>query len=137
MPERKEIPVQNVSTEEPEAEKEDMQDIYEGLTSIISEILHLPSSDIDINDSFSDLGMDSINMIELSRRMKDTYDVSVDASELYDYNSVKKASQLIGGDHIIQESSSGDSEKSVLEMLKGIDDETDLDDLDKYLTDLL
>lgn len=66
-----------------------------------------------------------------------TYDVSVDASELYDYNSVKKASQLIGGDHIIQESSSGDSEKSVLEMLKGIDDETDLDDLDKYLTDLL
>lgn len=137
VPERKQIPVQNVSTEEPEAEKEDMQDIYEGLTSIISEILHLPSSDIDINDSFSELGMDSINMIELSRRMKDTYDVSVDASELYDYNSVKKASQLIGGDHIIQESSSGDSEKSVLEMLKGIDDETDLDDLDKYLTDLL
>lgn len=136
-PKREELPVQNVLPEKTKNEKEDMQEVYYGLTAIISEILHLPAADIDINDSFSDLGMDSINMIELSRRMKDTYDVSVDASELYDYNSIKKASQLIGRDRIVQEKTSCDNEKSVLDMLKGIDDETDLDDLDKYLADLL
>ena len=135
-----EEPSPSVSFDEPAPEKAaeaDMQDIYNGLIDMISIILHVPESDIDINDSFNDLGMDSINMIELSRRVNDTYDISVDASEFYDYNSVNKVAELISKDFIIQEKSDLDSEKSLLDMLKGIDDETDIDDLDKYLTDLL
>lgn len=140
VPKRDESHSPSVSANELTAEnaaEADMQDIYDILIDMISEILHLPISDIDINDSFSELGMDSINMIELSRRIKDSYDISVDASELYDHNSINKVVQLIGKDCIIQEKPAGKSEKSLLDMLKGIDDKTDIDDLDKYLTDLL
>ncbi|KAA1246068.1 SDR family NAD(P)-dependent oxidoreductase [Aquimarina sp. RZ0] len=65
------------------------------LKILFEEVLHIPNNEIDENVSFVDIGLDSINGVELIRLINDEFNINLEAITLYDYYTIKKLSNLI------------------------------------------
>ena len=70
-------------------------DIVDTIITILSEILHLDRQDINIKLSVRDLGMDSINGVELVREINQRFHMSMEAYQLYEFSSIKELIKYI------------------------------------------
>ncbi|MEM0939182.1 MAG: polyketide synthase [Bacteroidota bacterium] len=65
------------------------------LKSIFEQVIHIPSSALDEQTSFADLGVDSISGVELIRSINETFSLSLEAAMLYDYQNLNELAGLI------------------------------------------
>lgn len=69
--------------------------IQKKLIQITSEILHMNPGEIELESSFRDLGIDSINGVEIVRDINSTYGINIEAIALYDYATIKELCKYI------------------------------------------
>jgi acyl transferase domain-containing protein/acyl carrier protein/thioesterase domain-containing protein/nucleoside-diphosphate-sugar epimerase len=66
----------------------DENEIREKLIHLFSDALYLPADSIDVDASFTDLGLDSILAVELAKKMHDEFGAAIKATRLYDYPTI-------------------------------------------------
>ncbi|MDQ1829159.1 SDR family NAD(P)-dependent oxidoreductase [Massilia scottii] len=67
----------------------------------LAEALFMQPSDIDVNKSFTELGLDSIIGVEWVKNINKQYGTSIGATRVYDYPSVKELAAFLGGEMTI------------------------------------
>ncbi len=67
--------------------------LQKDLANIINE--YLGYEDIDINDTFFELGIDSIILLKIQKDLEDKLKVKVSAGELFEYSTIEKLAQFI------------------------------------------
>jgi len=65
------------------------------ITEIVTESLHISADDLSSNLSFKDLGVDSINGIEIIRDINRSFGLNLDAVVLYDYSTFSKLTEFV------------------------------------------
>ena len=65
-------------------------DVLEGLRKIVAEVLFLEPEELDNQEKFSDLGVDSVLAVEMVDRINAHYDSELPATILYDYPSINE-----------------------------------------------
>lgn len=70
-------------------------DILSGITTLIAESLHLPPEELRHDVSFQELGIDSINGLEITQALNRTFGISLDAVVLYDYATLNRLSRFV------------------------------------------
>lgn len=111
------------------------------LIDIVCDVLHIEPSAVSIDESFSDLGMDSINLIEFTRQINKSFGTAIDASELYDVNTISALSSMIFGlrensglsQAAVKGSTGNFTDDELLAILSSIDADSDLDKIDSIL----
>ena len=73
--------------------KEDQ--VLNTIAEIVSDNLHLPEEELGYNLSFKDLGVDSINGLEIVRDINLRFSLNLDAVVLYDYSTVSMLTQHV------------------------------------------
>jgi polyketide synthase PksN len=79
----------------PKAKDVSFHNIVLTVVKIVSDNLHLSEDELDYDMSFKDLGIDSINGIEIIRDINTTFGLSLDAVVLYDYSSISSLTGFI------------------------------------------
>jgi polyketide synthase PksN len=74
------------------------EEVYSKISDIISSNLHLPKEELRYEVSFKELGVDSINGIEIIRDVNKSFGLSLDAVIIYDYSTISKLA-----DYVIEE----------------------------------
>jgi len=69
--------------------------IVQSLTGLIAEQLHLEENEIHIKTKFSELGMDSIALVEITQKIKQQYNQAFEAITLYDYPTIERLADFI------------------------------------------
>ncbi len=69
--------------------------IMELLYGIIENILHVTKEEIDVDAGFKDLGVDSINGVEIIRDINRIFNLNLDTIVLYDYYNLTSLSEYI------------------------------------------
>lgn len=72
-----------------------LDDILQRLKQLIEKNLHIPEKDILLDNSFRDMGMDSIGAVEIVRDINENLGLTLDAVTLYDYPNLEAISQFI------------------------------------------
>lgn len=85
----------DIDSAEPGIEEEE---VYLILSDIISSNLHLPKEELRYEVSFKELGVDSINGIEIIREVNKSFGLNLDAVIIYDYSTISKLA-----DYVVQE----------------------------------
>lgn len=85
----------DIDSAEPGIEEEE---VYLILSDIISSNLHLPKEELRYEVSFKELGVDSINGIEIIRDVNKSFGLNLDAVIIYDYSTISKLA-----DYVVQE----------------------------------
>jgi polyketide synthase PksJ/polyketide synthase PksN len=70
-------------------------DITESLITIVEDILHLSREDIEKESYLRDLGIDSINGVEIVREINEAYDINLDTVNLYNHERICDLSNYI------------------------------------------
>ena len=76
----------------------DEEAVYAKISEIISSNLHLSREELRYEISFKELGVDSINGIEIIRDVNKSFGLNLDAVTIYDYSTIAKLS-----DYVVQE----------------------------------
>ncbi|MDF2872972.1 MAG: mlnB, partial [Anaerocolumna sp.] len=76
----------------------DEEEVYLKVSDIISSNLHLPKEELRYEVSFKELGVDSINGIEIIRDVNKSFGLNLDAVTIYDYSTISKLA-----DYVIEE----------------------------------
>lgn len=84
--------------EESPIKKDTMEIIKNEIVEIVGKVLHIEPEKIDINMSFNDLGIDSINGVEIVKAINDSFKTNLDTVTLYDYSTIIDLSK-----HLIME----------------------------------
>lgn len=94
------IPVQvnNTDLKDADTDQENAEGIWEGVCRIIRDYLHLGPEDIDRESLFKDLGIDSINGVELIREINRNYRTNLETSSIYDYPRVLEFVNYLSGE---------------------------------------
>ncbi|MGC6177121.1 SDR family NAD(P)-dependent oxidoreductase [Lacrimispora sp. 38-1] len=71
-------------------------EIVEKISEIISSNLHLPKEELNYDISFKELGVDSINGIEIMRDVNQVYGLALDAVTIYDYSTIEALAEYVG-----------------------------------------
>ncbi|HSH64843.1 MAG TPA: type I polyketide synthase [Bacteroidia bacterium] len=72
-----------------------LQPVCDDLKKIIEKVLNIPVEEIGEEDSFMDLGIDSISGVEFIRSLNEHFELSLEAVALYDYFNLKKLAGFI------------------------------------------
>lgn len=75
--------------------RRDLRDIREHLLDLLAEALFLPRSDVNIDRTFVEMGMDSIIGVEFVRAINRHYDTNIPATRVYDHPSVRAFSEFL------------------------------------------
>jgi len=86
-----ETPVSAVSQSESVEESEVQATILE----ILNRLLHLPKEKVDLDASFSALGVDSISAVEIMRDINRTFHCQLDTVMIYDHPTVEKLAAFV------------------------------------------
>lgn len=70
-------------------------EIHDRLKVIIGDALHLSVDEIDNESVFTELGMDSINGVEILREINNQYGTDFEGAVLYDYSTITELSEHI------------------------------------------
>ncbi|MEO8400725.1 MAG: SDR family NAD(P)-dependent oxidoreductase [Gammaproteobacteria bacterium] len=60
------------------------------LIKLVSNMLHIPPTRIDIHSSFKELGIDSIGAVEIVREINNFYKISIESAMIYDFPTIKQ-----------------------------------------------
>ncbi|BCJ93988.1 hypothetical protein acsn021_15570 [Anaerocolumna cellulosilytica] len=101
---------ENVSGVQSRNERVSEEEVYKKVADIIALNLHIQEEELRHEVSFKDLGVDSINGIEIVRDINRAFGLNLDAVVIYDYSTIKKLSG-----YVIQEKSKADSTTEELE----------------------
>ena len=71
------------------------KDINEQLGAILCRIIHISKEEVNETLSFKDMGMDSINGVEIVRDINKEYGINLDAVALYDYPTIPELAEHI------------------------------------------
>jgi acyl carrier protein len=72
------------------------QDVLAGLAEIVNEITGIPTSDVQMDKSFSDdLDVDSLSMVEIATAAEDKFDVKIPDDQLKNLKTVGDAVTFI------------------------------------------
>lgn len=71
-------------------------DIQETVIEIVCKILHMDTSEINLNSTFKELGVDSIDAVEIVRDINSSFETNFDSVILYDYTTIPSFSKYIG-----------------------------------------
>lgn len=74
------------------------KDIKEQLGFILCKIIHISSEEVNETLSFKDMGMDSINGVEIVRDINKEYGINLDAVVLYDYPTIPELAEYIANE---------------------------------------
>jgi len=72
-----------------------LKDVKAKITDLVSKVLHVPANEIDTDAAFKDMGVDSINGVEIIRDINKTFGLNLDAVELYDYSNIERLSASV------------------------------------------
>lgn len=72
--------------------------VLERLTSLLADLLYLPADNIDPDQPFVEMGLDSILAVELARKTESEFGVSLRATRLYERPTPRGLAELISGD---------------------------------------
>ncbi|SFJ92686.1 acyl carrier protein, partial [Thermoflavimicrobium dichotomicum] len=72
--------------------------LQEELQAMLAAILNMNPSDIDPDDTFIDMGLDSITGVEWIQAINKKYGTSITATKVYDYSNVRKFTQFLRGE---------------------------------------
>jgi len=82
------------------------------LKSLISKDTDIPIEEIDENESFTDLGLDSISALDISSKLENDYQLVLDPTLLYEYDSIKRLAGYLN--QITNNEKESESEYSLL-----------------------
>src|SRR6478736_3441535 len=71
------------------------EQIQQVLVTSLAEALYLSSSEIDIDKSFIDLGLDSIVGVEWIKFINKTFGLEISSTKIYDYATIKELSLYV------------------------------------------
>ncbi|MBO9699910.1 MAG: SDR family NAD(P)-dependent oxidoreductase [Sporocytophaga sp.] len=71
------------------------EQIQQALVTSLAEALYLSPSEIDINKSFIDLGLDSIVGVEWIKFINKTFGLEISSTKIYDYATIKELSLYV------------------------------------------
>ena len=77
-----------------------IEDAKSALQTIIGNILHLDINQIKNDLNFTELGMDSINGVEIIREVNTIFDTVLEASDLYKYATINDLAKMLTQDNI-------------------------------------
>ena len=83
------------STSESSVDLPSFEAIVLNIRSLLSQELHIPEDEIDNNDAFIDIGLDSITGVTLVRNINDCYGIEMDATKVYTYSTLDALSQYV------------------------------------------
>lgn len=113
----------------------------ERILEIIAEVLHISKDEVNLKLSLRDLGMDSITGVELVRALNKVFHMNMEATNLYDFGSVKQLLEYIGNmangeeNQMMQETS---GEEQLIEILVKLqNNQVNLEEADHLLEELL
>ncbi len=72
--------------------------VTEKILSILEKCLRLAPSDVDLDAVFSEMGVDSINAVEMMRDLNAEFSLALDASVVYDFPTVQQLARKISAD---------------------------------------
>ena len=72
-------------------------DLVSYFRGIVADVLVISSEDVDLDAKLTDLGADSLDLIEIVRIFEDDNDVRVDDNELGDLKTLADAFTLLSG----------------------------------------
>ena len=118
-----------------------VSDKNDDICMILCDVLHIDRDAVDNNCPFSDLGMDSINLIDFTRQLNKKFGILLDTSDLYDYNCVSTLNTFIKQkfcsvkkEAMASEVASHESQDDkILSLLKSIQADSNLSDIDEQL----
>jgi len=71
------------------------QEIQEIIKDVISNELSADRSKLNANQSFLDLGLDSLDSIFLLSKMEERLDIHIDSMSVYDYPTIQSFSEFL------------------------------------------
>ena len=88
---------QALNDETPGVTQEDIlkESLLEELTVSLASVLYLKPSDIDEEEKFIDMGMDSIIGVEWTKAIEIQYGLSIGATKIYDYPTLRKLARFL------------------------------------------
>ncbi|MCB2360141.1 SDR family NAD(P)-dependent oxidoreductase [Clostridium estertheticum] len=82
--------------------------IQNTLVEILAEILDMDICEVDIDNKFVDLGLDSITGVEWIQKIKKQYNMSIKVTKIYDYPSIKEFAIYLVKEFKVQENKNSD-----------------------------
>ena len=84
------------------------EQVAESLKDALAEVLFVDADSIDEYDPMADLGLDSILLVELVKKINETFGVNIKATRMYDYPTVAELSKFLalemaGANHAVRE----------------------------------
>ena len=71
------------------------ESLQEELTTSLAEALYMKRSDVDVDKTFTDMGLDSIIGVEWIRAINKQYGTSIAATKVYDYPSIREFAKFL------------------------------------------
>lgn len=81
-----------------ESEEEKLSKVKSKLISICAKIVHIPEEELDEEESFRDMGIDSISGVEIVRDINNVFGTELEAVVIYDYSNISLLAS-----HILEE----------------------------------
>lgn len=73
----------------------DAHEIEKAVLGIVCATLRIPETDIRVEMSFKDIGVDSISGVEIVRDINTRFDINMDSADLYDFPNVRAMSKHV------------------------------------------
>ena len=97
----------------PIANQRDEGDLVAELAQILADIMYLDPGEIDEDDRFSDLGLDSILGVEWIRVLNKRYGTNIEATTLYDYPTLREFADWMQKNQIKKKTASAKEEEAL------------------------
>lgn len=101
-----------------------IEQVMEQLVDIVSSNLHLSKDELDYDISFKELGVDSINSIEIMRDINELFSLNLDAVTIYDYSTIK-----VLAFHILEEIEKGEESDKFFENTSELKEKEGMDNM--------
>lgn len=110
------------------------EDYVEILHNIVADSQKIPVDEISTNETFTDLGLDSINLVEMVRTINHELSLTLEVSDIYEHSTIKELAAYIKK---CKHPESHDRSEAVEILNKLSSDEINIDKAEKLLEDLL
>ncbi len=111
--------------------------LHEQLAESLADALYMKHEDVDIDQKFSDMGMDSVIGVEWVREVNKIYGTSITASKMFSYPTVRLFAEYLSSLSQADESSHQTAEKTETKLKVAMDTEVKNFEYIKKITELL
>ncbi|NML68960.1 amino acid adenylation domain-containing protein [Chryseobacterium sp. RP-3-3] len=87
----------NIQVQNPHLNEQNEGQLFLTLKGIVGRILHIPDSEITADVQFTELGLDSINGVEIIREINETLQLQLEGPILYEYGTINLLTAHLSG----------------------------------------